>query len=91
MIDTWSVATVYRATHQNGSEERTGCMLMHFTVPVLFTLPQCFSICGCIDFEWNPQMSQIGFSQLCRVLALFAVLVHLRILELFWLQCTFLN
>lgn len=47
------------------------------SVPVLFTLQQYFSICGCIDFEWNPQMSQIGLSQLCRVLALFAVLVHL--------------
>lgn len=42
----------------------------------LFTLQQYFSICGCIDIEWNPQMSQIGLSQLCRGLALSAVLVQ---------------
>ena len=30
----------------------------------------------CKDFEWNPQMSQIGLSQLCRGLALSAVMVQ---------------
>lgn len=29
-----------------------------------------FSICRCIGSEWNPQMSQIGLSQLCGGLAL---------------------
>lgn len=76
MIDIWSVATVHWAKRWNGWEKRTCCRVLYFTIPVLFTLQQYFSICRCKDFEWNPQMSQIGLSQLCRGLALSAVLVQ---------------
>lgn len=76
MIDVWLVATVHWTNSWNRWEDRMSCVVLYFTISVLFTLQQYFSICRCIDFEWNPQMSQIGLSQLCRGLALSAVLVQ---------------
>lgn len=53
-----------------------GCkVLFTFTIADFLPLQQHFSSCRCIDFKYNPQMSQIGLSQLWIGLALSALLV----------------